>query len=147
MTVNQQQQIVCPHCAAINRVPQQRLQDEPQCGKCHKALFSGAVLALSDAIFNKVLSGSSQPLLVLFWAPWCGYCQKTLPGFQQTSRRLEPDFRLATVNTERNKLTAARFAVNSLPTLVLFKYGKEIARQSGALSAPQIERWARSNAP
>ncbi len=137
-------QIVCHKCAALNRLPQRRLQDAPKCGKCHRPLFSGETMELTDGNFPKVLSGSGQTLLVLFWAPWCGYCQKTWPDFKRTSSILEPDFRLATLNTETNRFTAQRYTVRSLPTLILFKEGKEIARQAGALNTQQIAGWARS---
>ncbi len=136
--------IICHACLAVNRVPQNRMQDAPKCGKCHKALFSAVPLELTDHTLQKVLNGSSQPLLVLFWAPWCGYCQKTLPDFKQAITKLQPEIRLATLNTENNRLSASRYTVNSLPTFILFKGGKEIARQAGAMSAVQIMGWVQT---
>ncbi len=136
--------IVCCKCLALNNVPESRLHDAPKCGKCHAELFSGQVLELTDANFLKVVSGSNQPLLVLFWAPWCGYCQKTDPEFRHAGSVLEPAFRLASVNTESNRMTAGRYAIKALPTLLLFKEGKEIARQPGAITKAQIVSWARS---
>lgn len=137
-------QVVCHNCLVRNRVPPSRLRDEPKCGKCHRSLFSGQVLELTDANFSKVLTASSQPLLVIFWAPWCSYCQQTLPQFKHACSGLEPDFRLASLNTEIHRLTAGRYAINGLPTMIMFKDGKEIARQPGALSHSQIIAWARS---
>lgn len=137
-------QVVCRNCLARNRVPQSRLRDAPKCGKCHSSLFSGQLLELTDANFTKVLKASGQPLLVIFWAPWCGYCQKTLPEFKQACSELEPDYRLASLNTEVHRMTAGRYAVNGLPTMIMFNNGNETARQPGALSKAQIVALARS---
>jgi thioredoxin 2 len=145
ITMTADYRIICDKCRAINRLPLSRLNDKPKCGKCRRLLFDGTLLELSDSNFQQLVGASSQPLLVLFWASWCGYCQKTLPDFKQAAMQLEPNYRLATLNTEANKLTAKRYSVNSLPTLFLFKSGNEVARQPGAMNVQQVCSWARSN--
>jgi len=145
-TMTADERIICAKCAAINRVPKARLRDQPKCGKCRQPLFDGGLLTLHDSNFQQLVAAGSQALLVLFWAPWCGYCQKTLPAFRQAAVQLEPMIRLATLNTEENRFTASAKTVNSLPTLILFNQGHEVARQPGALTAQQICSWARAQA-
>jgi thioredoxin 2 len=137
--------VVCPHCHAVNRLPAERLAAGGTCGKCKGALFSGAPLELDAASFDKHLSRSDLPLLVDFWAPWCGPCRMMAPAFAEAARRLEPNIRLVKVNTEQEQGLAARFSIRSIPTLALFHHGREIARQAGALDVANIERWARSH--
>ena len=136
--------IVCPHCEAINRVPADKLGDQPTCGKCKQALFSGHPLELNEGNFERHISRNDIPLLVDFWAPWCGPCQMMAPAFAQAAQQLEPDFRLAKLNTEAAQSLAARFNIRSIPTLALFKAGREVARQAGATDARGIINWARS---
>ena len=136
--------IVCPHCDAVNRLPASRLSEGPNCGKCHRPLFTGHPVELTEARFAKHGSRSDIPLLVDFWAPWCGPCKIMAPQFQQAARQLEPQLRLAKVNTEREQALASRFGIRSIPTLVLFSGGREIARQPGAMGAADIIGWVRS---
>jgi thioredoxin 2 len=136
--------IICDKCGVINRVPLSRLGDQPKCGKCQKKLFDGGLLEMSDSTFQRVIAASSQPLLVMFWAPWCGYCQKTLPAFKQAAQQLEPNVRLATLNTEIHKSSARRSSIEGLPTVVLFQNGREVACQPGAMNHGQIVNWTRS---
>ncbi len=138
--------VVCPHCDAVNRVPADRLGQGPSCGKCHRRLFDGHPLALDAARFDHHLSRSDLPLLVDFWAPWCGPCRMMAPAFEQAAARLEPHMRLVKVDTEDAPALAQRFAIRSIPTLAVFAGGRERARQSGAMGAADIERWARSHA-
>ena len=133
--------IVCPHCQSINRVPAAKLDDQPNCGRCQRPLFTGEPIELNSATFARQAQRSDIPLLVDFWAPWCGPCKMMAPQFQQAARLLEPKVRLAKVNTEAEPQLAAQFGIRSIPTLVLFRGGREFARQAGAMGAQDIVRW------
>ena len=135
-------QIICPHCSAINRVPPQRRTDHPRCGKCKQALFTGHPLTLTDQTFSRHLQKSGLPVLVDFWAPWCGPCKMMAPAFEQAAAALEPQIQLAKFNTEENPMVAGQLGIRSIPTLALFRDGQEIARQAGAMGASDILRWA-----
>lgn len=139
--------IACPHCAAMNRAAASRLDESPKCGRCHQSLFSGRSIALTAADFDKHALRSELPLLVDFWAPWCGPCVSMAPAFEAAAKALEPGMHLAKVDTEAESALGARFAIRSIPTMILFASGREIARQSGAMSAEQIVRWARTQLP
>ncbi len=133
--------IVCPHCESINRVPTAKLADQPNCGRCQQPLFTGAPIELTTAAFTRHVERNDIPVLVDFWAPWCGPCKMMAPQFAQAARLLEPKLRLAKVNTEAEPQLAARFGIRSIPTLALFQGGREIARQAGAMGAQDIVRW------
>jgi thioredoxin 2 len=136
--------VVCPHCHAPNRLPADRLGDGATCGKCKSALFRGEPLELDAASFDSHVGRSDLPMLVDFWAPWCGPSRAMAPAFADAARQLEPEVRLAKLNTEEEQQLAARFGIRSIPTLILFRKGKEIARQSGAMDAGSLMRWVRS---
>jgi thioredoxin 2 len=135
--------IVCPHCDGINRVPQARLAAGGQCGACHKPLFSGEPLNLSQTRFQRHVSKSDLPLLVDVWAPWCGPCKMMSPIFAQAAGQLEPEMRLVKINSEQEQALSAQLAIRSIPTLLVFKRGKEVARLSGAMDLPNLLAWAR----
>ncbi len=136
--------LACPHCAAMNRVPVTRLGEQPQCGRCHAPLFTGAPLALGEADFDRHALRSTLPLLVDFWAPWCGPCLQMAPHFQQAAPLLEPALRLAKVDTDASPGLGNRFGIRSIPTMVLLRDGVEVARQAGAMTREQIVQWARA---
>ena len=136
--------IVCPQCAAINRIPSDRLGDNPKCGQCHQALFTAHPVELTAETFTRHIERNDIPVLVDFWAPWCGPCKAMAPAFEQAANQLEPQVRLVKVNTEAEQQLGAQFGIRSIPTLALFHGGKEVARQPGAMSASDIVRWVQS---
>ena len=135
----------CPHCGAMNRLPRERLGQAPGCGKCHRALFTGQPIALSAANFERHAVQGQLPVVVDFWAPWCGPCLSMAPQFEAAARMLEPQVRLAKVDTEAEPALGGRFNIRSIPTLVLFSGGRELARQSGAMGSAQIVAWVRGH--
>jgi thioredoxin 2 len=143
--VSSAQHIVCPHCHAINRIPSARTADKPNCGKCHQPLFDAHPVELTGGNFQKHIGRNDIPVVVDFWAEWCGPCKMMAPAFQEAAARLEPTARLAKLNTETEQAIAAQFQIRSIPTMILFKNGREVARQSGAMGAPDIVRWVQAN--
>lgn len=143
--MNESTHVVCPHCQAINRIPAARLADRPGCGQCHRALFDGHPVELTGASFDRHVGRNDIPVLVDFWAPWCGPCRTMAPWFAEAAGLLEPNVRLAKLDTEAEQAIGARFGIRSIPTLALFKGGREIARQAGAMGAQDIVRWVRQH--
>lgn len=133
--------VVCPKCHATNQLPSDRLGDGPKCGKCKAVIFSGRAMELSSSNVVAVVNHNELPVLVDCWAPWCGPCKSFSPIFEQAAKELEPNVRLAKLNTERHQAVASRWKIRSIPTLILFKGGREVARQAGAMTLPQLKQW------
>lgn len=138
--------LVCPACGTTNRIPEARLDDGPKCGRCSTPLMEPAPVDLTDATFPAFVGRTGLPVLVDFWAGWCGPCRTMAPHFAEAARRM-PRVRFAKLETDHNPMAASAWGIRSIPTLILFHEGREAARQSGALSAGDLQRWLQSHLP
>jgi thioredoxin 2 len=136
--------LACPQCVTPNRVPSARLADDPKCGKCGSPLLDGKPVALSEATFDPFITHSDLPVVVDFWAAWCGPCHAMAPAFEQAAAELRTRMRFAKLDTEAAQGVAARYGIRSIPTMILFKGGAEVARTAGAMDARRIRLWLES---
>jgi len=134
--------VACARCGAVNRIPAERLGDDPDCGRCSAALLGGAPVELSDANFDSIAGRTDLPVVIDFWAAWCGPCRTMAPQFEQAARMLKGRALLAKVDSDSNPRLAARFGIRSIPTLIRLDRGTEVARRSGAVPAGEIVRFA-----
>ncbi|MFN0317501.1 MAG: thioredoxin TrxC [Burkholderiales bacterium] len=133
--------LACPSCMSENRVPSDRLGDDPKCGKCGVQLLEGKPVSLNEQSFDAFLKPAGLPVVVDFWAPWCGPCRAMAPAFEQAAQKLATSVRFAKLNTDEAQQVAGRFAIRSIPTLVLFRGGQEVKRTSGAMDTGSLIRW------
>lgn len=138
--------VVCPHCQAINRLPADKLDRRPGCGQCHEALFTGEPVSVDARGFRRQIGRTDIPVVVDVWASWCGPCKQFAPIFRQAAAELEPGYRLLKLNTETEQALAAELGIRSIPTLLLFRNGREVARTAGAMDQNSLLRWLRSAA-
>lgn len=133
--------VVCGHCQAVVRVPTDKIEQAPHCSRCHELLFDGHPVTLTTAAFDTHLQRSDLPVVVDFWASWCGPCLAMAPRFEQVAQRMEPKARFAKVNSDEEPNLAARFNIRSIPTLLVLRQGREIARQAGAMDTTALTHW------
>ena len=145
--MSQSVRVVCPQCHTTNQIPVARLHDQPKCGRCKSFLFSGHPVNLDQASFDRHIQNNDIPVLVDFWAPWCGPCKMMAPILSEATPTLEPTIQVAKVDTESQQALAGRYQIRSIPTLALFHNGGEIARQAGAMDRNSLINWVRSHLP
>jgi thioredoxin 2 len=133
--------LVCGHCDAVVRVPADRFEEGPRCPQCHRALFAAKPLELKTPSFDRHITRSDLPVIVDFWAPWCGPCQAMAPAYEEAARRLQHQARFAKVNSDEEPSLSTRFGIRGIPTLIAFRHGRELARQSGAMDLNMLLRW------
>ncbi|UCC55829.1 MAG: thioredoxin TrxC [Gammaproteobacteria bacterium] len=137
--------IVCPACLAVNRIPEGKLAAKPKCGKCHQPVLDRHPVELNSGSFRQHIQRNDIPVVVDFWAPWCGPCKMMAPAFEEAAAQLAPDIRLAKLNTEVEQTISANLGIRSIPTMIIFRHGKEVARQAGAMGTADIVRWIRAH--
>src|SRR5690606_21813695 len=142
--MSENRHLVCPQCETVNRIPATRLGENPRCGKCHAALLDGVPRELTGSGFDREIERNDLPVVVDFWAPWCGPCRAMAPEFEHAAGELKASVRFARLNTEDAPDLGARFGIRSIPTLLLFRGGRELARRSGAMRSADIRRWIAS---
>ncbi|MFA6113720.1 MAG: thioredoxin TrxC [Sphingomonas sp.] len=133
--------VACPHDGALNRVPRARLDQNPSCGNCHRPLFAGKPVDLTSATFDRHAVQGDLPVVIDFWAAWCGPCRMMTPAFEAAAARLEPKVRLAKLDTEAEPAIAARYRIQGIPSMIMLRKGREIARTSGVMPTQQIVAW------
>lgn len=144
--MTERMEVVCPACAAVNRLPADKPASKAKCGVCHEPLFDGKPANASTAMFDKQIARSSVPVVVDVWAPWCGPCRMMAPAFEAAAKAMEPQVRFLKLNSDEEQAVSARLGIRGIPTLLLYRNGREIARQSGAMTTGQITGWVRQHA-